>query len=88
MLYTVMLNMYRKREEFCAAIQCQEDNAPWYVQWQTLPPYPDCNPEEDIGTVADSDAADHSYLPPKVFALPWHDDVSHITHMLPCGAYF
>ena len=28
------------------------------------------------------------YPPPKVFALPWHDDVSHIMHMLPCSAYF
>ena len=51
-------------------------------------PSPDCNPEEDICSEADSDAADHSYLPPKVFALPWHDDVSHIMHMLPCSAYF
>lgn len=25
---------------------------------------------------------------PKVFALTWHDDVSHIMHMLPCSAYF
>ena len=53
------------------------------------PPSPDCNPEEDICSEADSDAADHSYLPPpKVFALPWHDDVSIIIHMLPCSAYF
>ena len=42
----------------------------------------------DSSPEADSDAADHSYLPPKVFALPWHDDVSHIMHMLPCSAYF
>ena len=26
-------------------------------------PSPDCNPEEDISSEADSDAADHSYLP-------------------------
>lgn len=26
-----------KREEFCAAIQCHADIAPWWVQWQTLP---------------------------------------------------
>src|SRR3989337_2690814 len=26
--------------------------------------------------------------PPKLFALTWHDDVSHIMHMLPCSAYF
>ena len=54
------------------------------------PPHlsPDCNLEEDICSKEDSDAADHSYLPPKVFALPWHDDVSHIMHMLPCSAYF
>ena len=51
-------------------------------------PSPDCNPEEDIYSEADSDAADHSYLPPKVFAITWHDDVSHIMHMLPCSAYF
>ena len=31
------------------------------------PPHPslDCNPEEDICSEADSDAADHSYLPPQ-----------------------
>ena len=55
---------------------------------ETSPLSPDCHPEEDICTKADSDAADHSYLPPKVFALTWHDDVSHIMHMLPCSAYF
>ena len=37
-LHTVMLNMQRKREEFCAAIQCHADIAPWWVQWQPLPP--------------------------------------------------
>ena len=52
------------------------------------PPSLDCNPEEDICSEADSDAADHSYLPPKVFSLTCHDDVSHIMHMLPCSAYF
>ena len=36
-LYTVMLNMQRKKEEFCVAIPCHADIAPWYVQWQTLP---------------------------------------------------
>ena len=55
---------------------------------ENLPPSLDCNPEEYICSEADSDAADHSYLPPKVFALPWHDDVSHIMHILPCNAYF
>ena len=45
-------------------------------------------PEEDICSEEYPDATDHSYLPPKVFALPWHDDVSHIMHMLPCSAYF
>ena len=30
-------------------------------------PSPDCNPEEDICSEADSDAADHSYLPPRCF---------------------
>ena len=54
------------------------------------PPHPSpyCNPEEDIYSEADSDVVDHSYLPRKVFALSWHDDVSHIMHMLPCSAYF
>ena len=51
-------------------------------------PSPDCNPEEDICSEADSDTVDYFYLPPKVFSLPWHDDVSHIMHMLPCSAYF
>ena len=53
-----------------------------------IPPSPYCNPEEDICSEADSDAADHFYLAPKVFALTWHDDVSHIMHILPCSAYF
>ena len=71
------------------AIQCHADIAPWWVQWQTLP-LPDCNLDEYIFSEADSDATDHSYLPPppKVFALTWHDDVGHIMHMLPCSAYF
>ena len=75
-------------KKFCAAIQCHADIAPWWVQWKILPSSPDCNPKEDIYSEEDSDVADHSYLPPKVFALPWHDDVSHIMHMLPCSAYF
>ena len=29
------------------------------------PPSPDCNPEEDICSEADSDAADHSHLLPQ-----------------------
>ena len=49
---------------------------------------PDCNSEEDIYSEVDSDTADHSYLPHKVFALTWHDDVGQIIHMLPCNAYF
>ena len=52
------------------------------------PPPPGCNPEEDIYSEADSDAAVHSYLTPKVFALTWHDDVGHIMHMLFCSANF
>ena len=51
------------------------------------PPSPDCNPEEDICSEADSDAADHSYLPAKVFALTWHADVGHIMHMVLRIAY-
>ena len=43
-----------KKEEFCAAIQCHADIAPWWVQWQTLPPSQDCNPEEDICSEEDS----------------------------------
>ena len=46
-------------------------------------PSPDCNPEEDICSEADSDGADPSFLSPEVFALTWHDDVGHIMHMLP-----
>lgn len=56
------------------------------MQQQNLPP-PDCNPEEDICSKADSDGADHSYLPLEVFVLSWNDDVGHIMHMLPCSAY-
>ena len=51
------------------------------------PPISDRNQEEDNYSEGDSEE-DHSYLPPKVFALPWQDDVSHIMHMLPCSAYF
>ena len=47
------------------------------------PPISDRNQEEDNCSEADSDAADHSYLPPKVFALTWHDDVGNILHMAP-----
>ena len=47
------------------AIQCHADITPWWVQWQTLTPSPDCNPEEDICSKVDSDAGDHSYLPPQ-----------------------
>ena len=65
------------------AIQCHADIAPWWVQWQTLPTPLHCNLEEDICSEVDSDATNYSYLPPKVFALPWHDDVSHIMHMFP-----
>ena len=51
-------------------------------------PIPDCNQEEDNYSEGDSEGADHSYLPPEVFALTWHDDVGHIMHMVPCFAYF
>ena len=47
------------------------------------PPIPDCIPEEDNY----SEGADHSYLPPEVFALIWHADVGHIMHMAPRIAY-
>ena len=74
---------------FCAAIQCHADIAPWWVQWQTLPTPLQIVIQRKISILgADADAADHSYLSPKVFALPWHDDVSHIMHMLPYSAYF
>src|SRR3990170_206750 len=53
-----------------------------------LPPIPDCNQEEDNCSEGGSEGADHSYLPPEVFALTWHADVGHIMHMAPCIAYF
>mgnify|MGYP005822784557 CR=1 FL=1 len=52
------------------------------------PLIPDCIPEEDNYSEGDSEAADHSYLPPEVFALTWHADVGHIMHMVPHIAYF
>src|SRR6266566_9498244 len=52
------------------------------------PPIPDCIPEEDNCSEGNSEGADHSYLPPEVFALIWHANVGHITHMVPCIAYF
>ena len=53
------------------------------------PPHavPDCIPEEDNCSEGDSEGADHSYLPPEVFALTWHADVGHIMHMAPNIAY-
>ena len=51
------------------------------------PAIPDCIPEEDNYSDGDSEGADHSYLPPEVFALTWHDDVGHIMHMVPRIAY-
>ena len=67
-------------------IQCHVDAAPW---WAKCPPpaIPDCIPEEDNCSDGDSEGADHSYLPPEVFALTWHADVGHIMHMAPRIAY-
>ena len=50
------------------------------------PPILDCNQEEDNSLEGDSEGADHSYLPPEVFALTCHADVGHIMHMMPCIA--
>ena len=52
------------------------------------PPISDRNQEEDNCSEGDPEAEDHSYLPPKVFALTWHADVGYIMHMVPCIAYF
>ena len=52
------------------------------------PTIQDCNQEEDNCLEGDLEVADHSYLPPEVFALTWHADVGHIMHMAPCIAYF
>ena len=67
-------------------IQCHAGAAPW---WAKCPPpaIPDCIPEEDNCSDGDSEGADHSYLPPEVFALTWHADVGHIMHMAPRIAY-
>ena len=54
----------------------------------TPPPPPDYNPEEDSYSKVESEGADHSYLPPEVFALTWHEDVAHIMCMAPCIPYF
>ena len=51
------------------------------------PAFPDCILEEDNYADGDSEGADHSYLPPEVFALTWHADVGHIMHMAPRIAY-
>ena len=42
----------------------------------------------DSSSEMDSETDDQSYSPTEVYALTWHDDVSHIMHMLPCSAYF
>ena len=51
------------------------------------PAIPDCIPEEDNCSYVNLEGADHSYLPPEVFALTWHADVGNIMHMVPCIAY-
>ena len=48
---------------------------------------PDCIPKEDNCSDGDSEGADHSYLPPEVFALTYHVDVGQIMHMAPRIAY-
>ena len=57
---------------------------------KAAPPRPisDRNQEEDNCSEGDSEGADHSYLPPEIFALTWHADIGHIMHMVPCIAYF
>ena len=70
------------------AIKFHADVTPWWAQRQPPPPISDRNQEEDICSEGDSEGEDNSYLPLEVFALPWHYDVSHIMHMLPCSAYF
>ena len=52
------------------------------------PPILDRNQEEDNCSEGDSEAEDHSYLHPEVFALTWHADVGYIMHMVSCIAYF
>ena len=52
------------------------------------PPISNCNQKEDNYSKGDSEGEDHSYLPPRVFALTWHADVGYIMHMVSCIAYF
>ena len=42
----------------------------------------------DSSLEMDSGIDNQSYSPTEVYALTWHDDVSHIIYMLPCSAYF
>ena len=59
------------------------DAAPWWAECPPPPAFPDCIPEEDNCSDGDSEGADHTCLPPEVFALTWHADVGHIMHMAP-----
>ena len=52
------------------------------------PAIPDYIPEDDSCSEGDSEEADHSYLPPEVFALTWHVAVGYVKHMVSCIAYF
>ena len=59
-----------------------------YAKATPSPRIPDCNQEEDNCSEVDLEGANHSYLPPEVFALTWHADVGYIMHMVSCIAYF
>ena len=68
------------------AIKFHADVAPWWAQRQPPPPISDRNQEEDNCSEGDSEGEDNSYLPPEVFALPWHVYVGYIMHMVSCIA--
>ena len=65
------------------------DVVPWWVQRQPpLHPFRIVIKRKITILRGDLEGEDHSYLPPKVFALTWHTDVGYIMHMVPCIAYF
>jgi len=89
LLYTMLLNMYNKRDEACLAIKFHADVAPWWAQKQIpLPPFQTVIKRKIIVQNGIQREQTTPIYPLRSFALTWHADVGHIMHMVPCISYF